>query len=59
MKNRKIRGLVILVVLLTTAYYLAPLLVPNLPGFWTSKELKLGLDLQGGMQVLLEVDYTD
>ena len=59
MKNRKIRGLMILVVLLVTAYYLAPLLVPNLPGFWTSKELKLGLDLQGGMQILLEVDYSD
>lgn len=59
MKNKKIRGLVILVVLLVTAYYLAPLLVPNLPDFWTSKELKLGLDLQGGMQVLLEVDYSE
>lgn len=59
MKNRKIRGLVILVVLLVTAYYLAPLLVPNLPSFWTAKELKLGLDLQGGMQILLEVDYSE
>lgn len=59
MKNRKIRGLVILVVLLVTAYYLAPLLVPNLPGFMPDKELKLGLDLQGGMQVLLEVDYSE
>jgi len=58
MKNKKIRSLIIAVVLLVTLYFIAPLLVPNLPSFWTSKRLKLGLDLQGGMQVLLEVDCS-
>lgn len=59
MKNSKIRGLIIVVVLLVTAYFFAPLVVPNLPSFWTKKELKLGLDLQGGSQIQLEVDFTD
>ena len=58
MKNRKIRGLIIFVVLVVTAYYFAPLVIPNLPSFWTSKRLKLGLDLQGGSQIQLEVDYS-
>lgn len=58
MKKGKIRGLIILVVLLLTVYYFLPLVVPNLPSFWTSKRLKLGLDLQGGSQIQLEVDYT-
>jgi len=57
MKNKKLRGLIILVVILVTAYFVAPLVIPNLPDFWTSKRLKLGLDLQGGSQILLEVDY--
>jgi len=59
MRNRKIRGLIILVVLLVTAYYFLPMVVPNLPSFWTTKRLKLGLDLQGGSQIQLEVDFTD
>jgi SecD/SecF fusion protein len=59
MKNRKIRGLIIAVVILVTLYFFAPLVIPNLPGFWTSKQLKLGLDLQGGSQIQLEVDYED
>ncbi|MDA3813015.1 MAG: protein translocase subunit SecD [Candidatus Cloacimonetes bacterium] len=59
MRNRKMRGLIILVVLLVTAYYFLPLVVPNLPSFWTTKRLKLGLDLQGGSQIQLEVDFTN
>ena len=59
MKNRKLRSLIIVAVLLFTAYFVAPLLVDKLPSFWTEKELKLGLDLQGGMQILLEVDYEN
>ena len=59
MRNRKIRGLIIVVVLLVTAYYFLPLVISNLPSFWTSKRLKLGLDLQGGSQIQLEVDFTD
>ena len=59
MRNRKIRGLIILAVLLVTAYYFLPMVVPNLPSFWTTKRLKLGLDLQGGSQIQLEVDFTN
>lgn len=59
MRNRKIRGLIILVVLLVTAYYFLPMVVPNLPSFWTTKRLKLGLDLQGGSQIQLEVDFSN
>jgi len=59
MRNRKIRGLIILGVLLVTAYYFLPMVVPNLPSFWTTKRLKLGLDLQGGSQIQLEVDFTN
>ncbi|MCB5230456.1 MAG: protein translocase subunit SecD [Candidatus Cloacimonas sp.] len=59
MKNRKIRNLLILAVLLVTVYYLVPLLPIQLPEFWTSKKVKLGLDLQGGMQIMLEVDYSE
>ena len=59
MKNSKIRGLIIIVVLLVTAYFFAPLVVPNLPSFWHKKTLKLGLDLQGGSQIQLEVDFSE
>ena len=58
MKNTKLRSLIILVVLLVTAYFVAPLIFPTLPSFWTEKRLKLGLDLQGGMQILLDVDHS-
>lgn len=59
MRNRKVRSLLIIVVLIFTVYFVAPLLLNKLPSFWTDKKLKLGLDLQGGMQILLEVDYSE
>jgi len=59
MRNRKVRSLLIIAVLVFTVYFVAPLLFEKLPSFWTDKELKLGLDLQGGMQILLEVDYSE
>ncbi len=59
MKNRKIRNILILIVLLVIAYYDAPLVVKHLPNFWTKNRLKLGLDLQGGSQILLEVDFSN
>ncbi|MDP8221136.1 MAG: protein translocase subunit SecD, partial [Candidatus Stygibacter frigidus] len=59
MRNRKLRSLLIMAVLVFTVYFVAPLLFEKLPSFWTDKELKLGLDLQGGMQILLEVDYSE
>lgn len=59
MKNTKFRTFLIIAVLLVTVYFIAPLVIPDLPSFWTEKRLKLGLDLQGGSQILLEVDYSD
>lgn len=60
MKNKKYRNLLILVVLLAAIYYLIPLILPvELPGFWTDKRIRLGLDLQGGMQIMLEVDHSE
>jgi len=59
MKNKKYRNLLILAVLLVTIYYLIPLLPIQLPGFWSEKQIRLGLDLQGGMQIMLEVDYHE
>lgn len=59
MKNTKIRGIIIIAVLLITAYFFAPLIIDNLPSFWTEKRLKLGLDLQGGSQIQLEVDFSE
>jgi protein-export membrane protein SecD len=32
---------------------------PNLPEWWGKNKLKLGLDLRGGMQILLEVDTSE
>ncbi len=58
MKNKTSRNILILVVLAVTVYFLAPLFIHDLPDFWTSKRLKLGLDLQGGMQVTLDVDTS-
>ncbi|MCK4695378.1 MAG: hypothetical protein KAT74_06435, partial [Candidatus Cloacimonetes bacterium] len=58
MKKSKIRGLIITVVIIVSLYYFLPLVVDNLPSFWTSKRLKLGLDLQGGSQIQLEVDFS-
>jgi protein-export membrane protein SecD len=59
MKNSKIRGLIIILVLLVTAYFFAPLIIKDLPSFWTERRLKLGLDLQGGSQIQLEVDFSE
>jgi len=59
MKKTKLRGLIIIAVILVTAYFFLPLVVDNLPSFWTEKRLKLGLDLQGGSQIQLQVDFTD
>ncbi|MBW6516724.1 MAG: protein translocase subunit SecD [Candidatus Cloacimonetes bacterium] len=59
MKNRKFRNILIFVILLVTVYYLIPLLPIDLPEFWTEKRIRLGLDLQGGMQIMLEVEYDE
>ncbi|PKN79395.1 MAG: protein translocase subunit SecD [Candidatus Cloacimonetes bacterium HGW-Cloacimonetes-1] len=59
MKKFSWRGISIIIFLCVIAYFLAPLAVPNLPEWWAKHTLKLGLDLRGGMQILLEVDTTN
>ena len=59
MKNRKFRNILILAVLLVTIYFLIPLLPIELPDFWTDRRVRLGLDLQGGMQIMMEVDHHE
>ena len=58
MKKFSWRGLSIIIFICVTAFYLAPLAIPNLPEWWAKNKLKLGLDLRGGMQILLEVDTS-
>ena len=58
MKKFSWRGLSIIIFICVTAFYLAPLAIPNLPEWWAKNKLKLGLDLKGGMQILLEVDTS-
>lgn len=58
MKKFSWRGLSIIIFMCVTAFYLAPLAIPNLPEWWSKNKLKLGLDLKGGMQILLEVDTS-
>ncbi|HRX76703.1 MAG TPA: protein translocase subunit SecD, partial [Candidatus Cloacimonadota bacterium] len=59
MKKFSWRGLSIIIFICVTAFYLAPLAIPNLPEWWAKNKLKLGLDLKGGMQILLEVDTSE
>ncbi len=57
MKKGKFRFTVVAIVVLAIVYYLVPLLFPNVAGKgFTSKKLNLGLDLQGGMRLVLGVD---
>jgi protein-export membrane protein SecD len=58
MKNFSWRSASILAFILVTAFFLAPMVIPNLPAWWGSKKIKLGLDLRGGMQILLDVDTS-
>ena len=58
MKNISWRSASILVFILVTVFFLAPMVIPNLPEWWGSKKIKLGLDLRGGMQILLDVDTS-
>ncbi len=61
MKSIKWRALIVIAVLVISAIYLIPSLLPTLPGFWKALHLpenrvRLGLDLRGGMYLALGVD---
>ena len=58
-RNIKVRIGITLMVLLIAFFYLAPTLTDHIPSFWKdnlpSDKIHLGLDLQGGMHLILEV----
>ena len=72
MRRETIRTISIVLFILVTLFYLSPLVLPKdvdeetgiaslkkpLP-FWTEKMLRLGLDLQGGMEINLYVDLSE
>ena len=53
MKKLSWRPIAVLVVILTAIVYVLPSVWP---GMWPHKKINLGLDLQGGMHLVLEVD---
>jgi len=53
LKNVSWKLVSVLVVIVATVIYLLPTLKP---GLWPHKKINLGLDLQGGMHLVLEVD---
>jgi len=59
-KSLKIRMAITAVICLAALYFLLPTLIPQLPTPWNEyfpkDKIHLGLDLQGGMHLVLEVD---
>ena len=59
-KSIKIRMAITISVCLVALYFLIPTLIPQLPSPWNEyfpkEKIHLGLDLQGGMHLVLEVD---
>ena len=60
MKNLKWRALMVAVIILAGLVYLIPSVSPSLPPWWKKvlpkDAIHLGLDLQGGMHLILEVE---
>ena len=59
-KSLRIRLAITAVVCLVALYFLLPTLVPQIPSpldkYFPKDKIHLGLDLQGGMHLILEVD---
>lgn len=59
MKSLKWRAIIVGVVVVVAILYLIPTMSPNLPEKWRkvlpNRKINLGLDLQGGMHLILEV----
>ena len=59
-KSIKFRAALVVLIFLGALFYLTPTVVPELPEFWTQNlpkdKIHLGLDLQGGMHLVLEVE---
>ncbi|WP_281793151.1 protein translocase subunit SecD [Desulforhabdus amnigena] len=60
MKNLQWRTLMVVAILIAGIVYLVPTLSSSLPSWWTkifpTEKIHLGLDLQGGMHLVLEVE---
>jgi preprotein translocase subunit SecD len=61
-KSIKLRLLIVLVTVVLAVLYLVPTLTNNLPSWWgkilPTEQIHLGLDLQGGIHLLMEVDVA-
>ncbi len=59
-KSLKIRLAITLIVCLAALYFLIPTFIPDIPSPWNQylpkEKIHLGLDLQGGMHLVLEID---
>ncbi|KUG24132.1 protein-export membrane protein secd [hydrocarbon metagenome] len=59
-KSLKLRGAITLIVCLGALYFLIPTFIPSIPSPWNKylykDKIHLGLDLQGGMHLLMEID---
>jgi preprotein translocase subunit SecD len=59
-KSLKIRGAITLIVCLGALYFLIPTFITNIPApfnkYMAKEKIHLGLDLQGGMHLVLEID---
>ena len=55
-KNLRWKGITIGTITVLALFYLAPSISDHLPGWWPKKEIRLGLDLQGGTHLLLQVE---
>jgi preprotein translocase subunit SecD len=53
LKNFSWKVVLVLLVIVTAVIYILPSIMPN---WWPRKKINLGLDLQGGMHLVLEVD---
>jgi len=59
-KSLKLRGAITIIVCLGAVYFLIPTFFPNIPSSWSQymfkEKIHLGLDLQGGTHLVLEID---
>jgi preprotein translocase subunit SecD len=60
LKSIKIRAALTIIICFVALFYLTPTIISNLPNFWKNNlpadKIRLGLDLQGGTHLVLEVD---
>ncbi|HOO90169.1 MAG TPA: protein translocase subunit SecD, partial [Syntrophales bacterium] len=57
-KNIKVRGIITIVIIAVALFYLMPSITQKLPSLWKdyTDKIHLGLDLQGGMHLVMEVE---